>query len=396
MEISTANISLASSHLRRESVEKYERLEVRVSGRPTERITDDIEPALAELPSDRVQLRGRSRSAAFQNQETYYVSGRRSSRSAGTGFRHGGIGGNTFAGGAANGATAAANSPDESFTVELSPEDQRKIQIIEHLWEQLTGKRVRLAVADGFVARRQAAPATVATQNVEAPAETRQGWGVTYEYQEIRHETEEMSFTAAGTVTTAAGRKLNINLNVIVSREFVDYFGVSLRAGDAELIDPLVINLDGQGVALTDEHVTFDLDADGAAEEISFTAPGSGFLALDKNGDGTINNGGELFGPASGDGFQDLAAWDEDGSQWIDEADPVFDRLRIWMKDAGGKDRLVALGQAGIGAIYLGHLDTAFSLRDRENETQGQLRSSSIYLRENGVAGAIQQVDLVG
>ncbi|MBN2232093.1 MAG: hypothetical protein JW781_04625 [Deltaproteobacteria bacterium] len=400
MQISAANITLASSHLLQESVEKHERLEVRVDGRLTDRVTDNIEKALAELPADRLQLRGRARSAAVEALETYRFAGRESSPPARDAARRGSFGrGAIDRGGFEVGhsaGTGTATAADEPPSVELSPEDQQKIRIIERLWEQLTGKRVRLAVADGFVARRRPAPEAVAAQNVEVPAEARQGWGVAYDYQEIHRESEAMSFTAAGTVTTADGRELSIDVGVTMSREFVDFFGISLRAGDPELIDPLVINLDGQGVTLTDEHVIFDLDADGATEEISFVAPGSGFLALDKNGDGIINDGSELFGPASGDGFQDLAAWDGDGNQWIDEADPVFDRLRIWTKGADGEDRLIALGQAGVGAIYLGHLDTVFSLRDRANEEQGRLRASSIYLRENGAAGTIQQVDLVG
>lgn len=88
-----------------------------------------------------------------------------------------------------------------------------------------------------------------------------------------------------------------------------------------------------------------DLDADGMEDQISFVLPGSGFLALDLNGDGRINDGRELFGPETGDGFAELARYDEDGNQWIDENDPVFERLRIWTKDAEGRDVLRPSGK---------------------------------------------------
>jgi hypothetical protein len=68
--------------------------------------------------------------------------------------------------------------------------------------------------------------------------------------------------------------------------------------------------------------------------------------------------------------------------------------LRIWSKDAEGQDQLVSLGQRGVGAIYLGHVTSPFSIKDTDNNLLGQVRSSGIFLQENGVAGTVQQIDL--
>ena len=57
-----------------------------------------------------------------------------------------------------------------------------------------------------------------------------------------------------------------------------------------------MINLNTDAANVTDQKFYFDLDADGELDEISTLASGSGFLALDKNGDGIINDGSELFG----------------------------------------------------------------------------------------------------
>ena len=65
----------------------------------------------------------------------------------------------------------------------------------------------------------------------------------------------------------------------------------------------MVINFQGTGAELSDLRFTFDMDTDGMSEDNAFVGPGSGFLILDKNGDGVINDGRELFGPQSGDGF---------------------------------------------------------------------------------------------
>ena len=55
----------------------------------------------------------------------------------------------------------------------------------------------------------------------------------------------------------------------------------------------------------------------------------------------------------------------------------------------------MALGQRGIGAMYLGNIDTPFALKDSNNALQGQVRASGIFLHEDGRAGTMQQLDLV-
>lgn len=210
----------------------------------------------------------------------------------------------------------------------------------------------------------------------------------------IFSDKEVTCFSTTGKVQTADGREIDFNLNLEMSREFTQVMGGMEYTRKTFCVDPLVINLEGNPASFSDKTFLFDLDADGEKEELSSLAAGSGFLALDKNGDGTINDGKELFGPQSGDGFKDLAAYDEDGNGWIDEGDSVFDKLRIWTLDENGKERLVGIGKAGVGAIYLGKADTEFSLNDMEsNETQGIIRSTGIFLKENGGMGTIQHVD---
>ncbi|MDX9839796.1 MAG: hypothetical protein RBT39_19730, partial [Azoarcus sp.] len=96
----------------------------------------------------------------------------------------------------------------------------------------------------------------------------------------------------------------------------------------------------------------------------------------------------------SGDGFAELAALDDDGNGWIDEADAAWSQLRVWQPDAEGKGRVQSLNDAGVGAFYLGRVDTRFNINNSANETLGQMRASSIYLREDGSAGTVSQVDL--
>lgn len=207
-------------------------------------------------------------------------------------------------------------------------------------------------------------------------------------------EVETTTFATKGLVQTADGRTIDFNLEVGMSRAFTSKID-KLTVKDYVMTDPLMINLDTNVGTVTDQKFLFDLDADGKEENISFAGRGSGFLALDKNNDGKINDGSELFGTKSGDGFSDLASYDEDGNGWIDENDTVFSQLRVWTKDEDGRDVLMDLKEADVGAIYLGHTDTEFTLKDDANRTNGALRQTGIYLKESsGEAGTINHVDL--
>lgn len=206
-------------------------------------------------------------------------------------------------------------------------------------------------------------------------------------------ENETTSFSTEGTVKTSDGREINFNVELTMSRSFTQYAAQQIDFGAPRLIDPLVINLDAPAADVQDQKFMFDLDADGHAEAISRLGPGSGFLALDKNGDGIINDGSELFGATNGNGFADLAQYDSDGNGWIDEADEIFDKLLIWSKDANGNDQLVGLGKAGVGAIYLGAQDTQFAMNNHQNQANAQIRQTGMFLYENGGVGTVQQVD---
>ena len=207
-------------------------------------------------------------------------------------------------------------------------------------------------------------------------------------------ETEQTSFQTNGTVVTADGREIEFGLSFEMSRSFTSYYEESYEFG-TQFIDPLVINLDSNVASVSDQKFMFDIDSDGILDRISQLTQGTGFLAIDLNGDGIINDGSELFGTKSGDGFSDLAAYDTDQNGWIDEADEIWSKLLIWSKEANGKDSLYGLGEKGVGAIYLGNVDTDYSLNSLwDNSTNAAIRKTGIFLYENGNAGTVQHLDL--
>lgn len=145
-------------------------------------------------------------------------------------------------------------------------------------------------------------------------------------------ETEVTSFEAHGSVMSADGRKMDFKMEMGMSRVYAEVQGTR-RYSEFNFKDPLVVNLEGDAKDITTRKYDFDIDGDGEKDKISFAGRGSGFLALDKNGDGKINDGTELFGTGSGDGFSDLAAYDDDGNGWIDENDKIFMKLLVWSKE---------------------------------------------------------------
>jgi len=281
--------------------------------------------------------------------------------------------------------------------VEEAVNNDPKTQLIRSVLEFLTGRKMdvfdRSEISSGEIQME-----TTATRQREVTSSTRQtsaGFGVDYSRHESYSESEQMHFAASGIVRTSDGQEISFKVELALERHYYEESNLNLRLGDAaRKTDPLVLNFAGTAAQLSDQRFAFDLNADGQTENIHFAAPGTGFLVFDRNADGKINNGSELFGPATNDGFTELALLDDDRNGWIDENDKSFEKLQIWSQNHEGERRLQTLQAAGVGAIALNRVSTPFSIKDEHNRTQGEIRNSGIFLQENDSAGTISQIDL--
>lgn len=133
-------------------------------------------------------------------------------------------------------------------------------------------------------------------------------------------------------------------------------------------LTPIAIDLNGDGVqtiSRADAGGKFDLLGTGNAIASGWLSADDGFLAVDRNGNGSIDSIAELFGGVSkGSGFAQLVAFDSNGDGLVDASDAAFGDLRIW-QDANGNHRtdageLVSLDKAGVVSLTVAHVDLPF------------------------------------
>lgn len=154
-----------------------------------------------------------------------------------------------------------------------------------------------------------------------------------------------------------------------VSQAVIEQRGLELTVSTEQppqQVDPLVLDLAGNGFSTSglSRAVRFDLDADGRMDSISVPTGDDALLALDRNGNGRIDDGRELFGDQHGaaNGFAELARFDDNGDGRIDAADALFDKLHLLRFDQLGQQQSQTLGEAGVAAIDLRARDVSIAL----------------------------------
>lgn len=353
MIIAGANLSFAASHRFAAEHERSERL--RTTG--TVRLPTAPPPAEADVPSTMDSLR--SAVADLTAREQDYQTGRLAKQ--------------------ARAQDAQQKEKDDG----LSPEQRKIIKLLETVFGAKGIEQVSFTLDWSKVQEIQ----HVAAEQMSAYAEG-MTTSLSYDYRESYREYEAMSLALAGTFTTEDGREFSFDLSYQLEREYVRSTSVSV---DMAVQDPLIIDLHGAGGFGTGT-TAFDLIGDAGLEALPQLIGGSHYLGADFNGNGRIDDGGELFGPTSGDGFADLAAHDDDGNGFIDEGDRIWELLRLWTGDSAEP---VLQAKWHVAAIGLARIEAQFSYKDADNRLLGQNRSAGVFFTDDGKAGVVKQVDLV-
>ncbi|MEW5728836.1 MAG: hypothetical protein AB1918_13500 [Pseudomonadota bacterium] len=173
--------------------------------------------------------------------------------------------------------------------------------------------------------------------------------------QRVSLEIREVEITVGGGGSALQARFSSLSLTIETETT------IRMRARAAETdesqgrrqVDPLVLDLSGDGIRLTPPEggEVFDIDGDGTTERTAWVAGDDALLAMDRDGDGAITSGRELFGEANGgrDGFDELRRLDANADGVIDAADPGYASLLL-LREGG---RLDSLADAGIARIRL-------------------------------------------
>ena len=303
----------------------------------------------------------------------------------------------------------ATPSSKESDKVSSDEEEElslpSQLRLMKALIEAFTGIKITLPKQFNPQSGDQTATNATTPNNQSAAATDNTEDNRAVEVTTLSLEQESVSFSAKGALTTKDGKVVNLNLGFALDYRLLSANERLTSAG--KLKDPLVLNLDGLVAGFTQGTFNFDLDADGNKEEVTKLDKGSAFLAMDRNGNGQIDDGKELFGALSGNGFADLAALDQDGNGVLDEGDSQFAQLRLYRPG----EALLTLGEKKIGAIFLQSAATEFQHlgvdpagQEASSDTSqatttpapspAVLRQSGIYVTEDGKAGTVQQLDL--
>ncbi|MDC7964099.1 calcium-binding protein [Xylella fastidiosa] len=168
--------------------------------------------------------------------------------------------------------------------------------------------------------------------------------------------------------------------------------------------DPLVLDLDGDGIetVAAGKHILFDHDGDGIKHASGWVKPDDGFLVLDRNGNGRIDDGSELFGAdtvlANGhkatSGFEALRDLDSNGDGLFDAADARFTDVRVWRdlnQDGQSQaNELFTLSSLGIASITL----TPTNTEDVDLGNGNLIDNRGTYTRTDGRTGVVGDLQL--
>lgn len=180
---------------------------------------------------------------------------------------------------------------------------------------------------------------------------------------------------------------------------------------------PIVLDLDGNGVntIAASNGVMFDINATGNASQVGWVGQGDGLLVWDRNSDGVINDGRELFGGAmelengqrAGHGYAALSQLDSNSDGQIDAADAKFNELRVWVDgdsdgvtDAGELKSLADLGilSMDLGATRGTEIDNGnlLGLVSSYTSTDGQTRDMADvwFQRADGDTASLADLNL--
>ena len=296
----------------------------------------------------------------------------------------------------------AANSVDENLTIG---------QLLDNMGSYISDSRLGKFVSEAIDEARKSenhSPTKLLEKLLTPIMEF--GINLSKEGDELSKEMEDLAEKIKDTLKDILDKIADLNLpNPFddlpddLAEAFAKWAGIN-RSGFHYFYDPIVLDLDGDGIeTITHDKLkkaVFDHDGDGIAHATGWVKKDDGILVLDRNGDGVINDGREVFGDSTilstGEtakhGYEALADLDSDGNGKINADDAKFNELRVWrdLDSDGVSDvgELFGLHELGIGALNLDYQEV-----DRNLAGGNKLTQLGSYEKHDGKTGVMGDVN---
>jgi len=201
-----------------------------------------------------------------------------------------------------------------------------------------------------------------------------------------QRKTSTLYYSATVTITDATGHSQDYDFEIVF-----------LHRGSTT--PPIVFDLDGDGLELVSvegSNIYFDMDIDGVADQTGWVAADDGMLALDRNGNGVIDDITEISFAEEVDGaisdLEGLRAYDTNANGFFDSGDDEFGDFVIW-QDANQDgisqaEEMMTLAEAGIVQINLTFDPTG----EEPGGPDNVIYATSEYLRDDGTTGTVGDV----
>ena len=220
-------------------------------------------------------------------------------------------------------------------------------------------------------------------------------------------EQQQLNFTMQGEFILD-NQTVNLSYQLNLSASYSSMSKIETTA--AALKDPLVIQFGTRSIGHITDYAQLDINSDSKQDDLPIFSGDVGYLVFDKNQNNRVDDGRELFGPRTNNGFDELAQLDSNNNGFFDSQDENYSQVYIWQpqhsennsntgsSSESNKQNLVSLSQAGIKAISLNAIATQFNFRDQRQENNGeisaQLKQTSFAITDNNQTVGVHQIDV--
>ncbi|MFK5892491.1 MAG: hypothetical protein QM504_04635 [Pseudomonadota bacterium] len=268
------------------------------------------------------------------------------------------------------------------------PESAQKSQDLSESIKENLSKSVKYQIIDKMLSSDKSSEKQ--EQNLTAKNDVSKTDSVTLSFSAIAITKSTIEFSGS-TIFDSSMQNQNTSTNIQTSAQNLEQSSARLSfsseaAGEVKRTDPLAFDLNGNGIETTGikQGIQFDIDADGETEQTSFISGGDAFLAYDKNGNGIIDNGSELFGDQNGaaNGFEELKKYDENHDGIIDKNDAIYSQLTLLSVDQNNQLKTSSLTEHNIESINLNYNNQHQAINYYDSVEQ-----TSSFKRSDGTSG---------